>query len=190
LFGGLFANLFRGGCGGCGYQPIATCHGCGSCHGWYSHGHVHYGFAGCYGSCFGSHTNYFSYWQHPAHGYNAPMNAAEPPAAKPKVDPKAPAAKPKVGAAPAKVIIAVPENAVLFANGHKTSQTTTSRTFRTPELDPSSRYHYVFTAEAMIDGQKIQLERIVEVHAGGEIHVDFTTEFASKKVETKVATTK
>jgi uncharacterized protein (TIGR03000 family) len=149
----------------------------------YSHAPVYYGFAGCYGSCFGSYTNYFSYWSQPPQvRYGVPVQPVEPPPVKPKE------VKPKVGAvpAPAKVIVEVPAEATLFANGHKTQQTTATRKFTTPELIPGERYHYVFTVEAMIDGKMITEEKEVEVFAGGEIHVDFTRAFASKKSDAAV----
>lgn len=172
--GGIFGGLFRSGCGGCGHQPIATCHGCGGCYGSQSRGGVAYGFAGCYGSCFGSHTNYFSYWATPAQTrYGAPAPTAEPPAVKPKAKPEA--------AKPAKVQIDLPADAVLYANGYKTQQSSASRRFTTPALIPGERYHYVFTVEATIDGTVIKEAREVEVFAGAEIQVDFTSAFASKK---------
>lgn len=184
IFGGLFAK--GGCCGGClGYQPIATCHGCGGgCVGLYSHAPVYYGFAGCYGSCFGSHTNYFSYWSTPPQVRYAPMPPAGGPALAPPPVKEPPPVKPKkayFAPAPAKVVIALPADAILYANGHKTQQTAALRRFTTPELIPGERYHYVFTVEAVIDGKTVKEERGVEVFAGGEIRVDFTAAFASKK---------
>src|SRR6516225_5588043 len=83
----------RGGC--CGGFGLSV-HGGGSCDGrqyarYPEYGPVnYYGFAGCYGSCYGSYTNYFSYWSmqpmvHYGYGMPRPAGPVPPTPVKPTV---------------------------------------------------------------------------------------------------------
>jgi uncharacterized protein (TIGR03000 family) len=146
-----------------------------------------YGFAGCYGSCYGSYTNYFSYWTQPptAYGYGMPMHATPPanvvPVAPgtPPPPPPPPGAKPPEAAiergAPASVTITLPADAILYANGIRMAQKSAERKFVTPPMEENGRYHYVFTAEIMRDGQMQTETKQVEVWSGATIRVDFGT---------------
>jgi uncharacterized protein (TIGR03000 family) len=160
---------------------------------------TYYGFAGCYGSCYGSYTNYFSYWTTPpaAYGYGMPMYPVAP-AAMPPVNPAAAPANPAApgvevkpkgqgGAgiefqAPATVTISIPADATLLANGQFTTQTSAERKFVTPVLTQGQNYHYEFTATMIRDGQVVTETKKVAVWAGGIINVDFGT-MATAKVK-------
>jgi uncharacterized protein (TIGR03000 family) len=177
-----------GGCGGrflgwragCwsdgGWRVWFSCHGSGACHG-YAYAGLSYGFAGCYGSCTGSFTNYFSYW--PAPAAPAPTQSA-PPAATPmqpnepkKEAPKTDPMKPMTSAAPASVIITLPADARLLANGVPTRQTGSERRFITPELTLLTRHMYSLTAEISRDDQTITETIDIEVFPGQETRVIF-----------------
>ncbi|MFL5338744.1 MAG: TIGR03000 domain-containing protein [Gemmataceae bacterium] len=157
----------------CGGGANYACHGCGGCTGAANGGYgpiAYYGFAGCYGSCYGSYTNYFSYWSTPPqvhYGHGMPMPAPV------KIVPgDVPVSGP---AAPANVVVKMPEGAALFANGQKTAQTAAERRFVTPELPAGQVYHYVFTAEVERDGKTVRETKNVEVTAGSTVRVDFET---------------
>ena len=200
----------RSGCGNCGQgqsqnRSIPT---------------LTYGFAGCYGSCYGSITNYFSYWSQPIevhYGYGmpklvGPATKMDPPVAPPKTDPPAkpkdppakpmdppaklrvkptePPAKPTeppvkpvepkpaepknaAGVETASVIVTLPVEATLFANGVRTNQTTGERNFVTPSLEQGKTFRYVLTIELVRNGRTITETREIEVEAGSEIRVNF-----------------
>jgi uncharacterized protein (TIGR03000 family) len=191
---GGFAGYSCGGCGGCGgkffgkkagcwsdngYKTSYACHGAGACFG-YSYAGVAYGFAGCYGSCYGSMTNYFSYWAYPAPVYAAPMGAPmmappPPPVGIPGTIPPAPPVpvKPVIEATPAGVIVALPADAKLLANGQLTKLTGAERRFVSPELIPGMTYSYIFTAEITRNDRAITETIEVEVFAGNETRVTF-----------------
>jgi uncharacterized protein (TIGR03000 family) len=179
------AGYSCGGCSGCGgFRVFNACHGAGACWG-YAYAGAGYGFAGCYGSCYGSITNYFSYWSHPAnvqYGYGMPMHVAPPvapgapPAAQPAPVKPAVPAKPEgkiEASAPATVVVSLPSDAVLFANGIRTTQTSAERHFVTPALAPGQMYHYVLTAEVNRDNKPVTETYQVEVKAGAETRVTF-----------------
>jgi uncharacterized protein (TIGR03000 family) len=202
--GGCFLGK-HGACYGC-YGNAGTCHGAGSCYGYAFGGVRTFGFAGCYGSCYGSYTNYFSYWSAPAdvhYGYGMPMHIGPPPVMPPPPPPAAippappakappPAVKPgekktsepKIGtdtnigqfSAPAKVIVTLPAEAILYANGVRMQQTSAERHFVTPALESGMAYHYVFTIETIRDGRTVSEDREVAVQAGAEIRVNFNAQ--------------
>jgi uncharacterized protein (TIGR03000 family) len=177
---------------------------------------VFYGYAGCYGSCYGSFTNYFSYWSMPFsshYGYQMPMHAPEPPPVKKdkiEEDPKdtkdkdkskdkdekkkngKPPAEKGADAAgagyPALIVIALPANATLYANGVRTRQNAAERGFVTPPLERNQPYHYTFIAEMERDGQMVSETKQVEVRSGARIRVDFGTLAAAKPRDPAVAT--
>jgi len=191
-WGGCWGGSWNGCCGGCwgtgGFRTHFTCHGAGACWG-YAYAGVGYGFAGCYGSCYGS-VNYFAY-PAPAYAYptcapyGPPAQGAPPAAApdKPMNDgrgepkplaPGAPKGDGKVDtAAPADVVVTLPADAVLYANGVRTAQTSGERHFVTPNLNPGQSYHYVFTAEINRNNQPVTETYQVEVRAGAETRVNF-----------------
>src|SRR5262245_31770425 len=151
-----------GGCGGCGgkffgkkagcwsdngYKTSFSCHGAGACHGYAYAGAgsgFAYGFAGCYGSCYGSITHYFSYWSYPGTGaYAAPTGPMMPPPPPPVGIPgTVPPARNIIAPAPAGVIVSLPADAKLMANGQMMEQIGVNRNFITPELVPGITYNY------------------------------------------------
>ena len=203
-----FGGYSCGGCGGCGgkffgkkagcwsdngYKTSYACHGAGACFG-YAYAGVNFGFAGCYGSCYGSMTNYFSYWAYPAPVYAAPMGAPVMPpppppvgipgAAPPKVPTTPPApVKPEFEPAPAGVIVALPADAKLIANGQIMKQTGAERRFVSPELIPGINYSYTFTAEITRNDRAISETIEVEVFAGNETRVTFGKLIAATATE-------
>jgi uncharacterized protein (TIGR03000 family) len=196
---GIFGWRRHGCCGGCcgGYAACSGCYGCygvahacGGCTGC-----MGYGFAGCYGSCYGSYTNYFSYWTEPptTYGYGTPMYpeppVAVPPGTVPPVNPVIPPVKPAVPGKspdaaiqgnPATVTVALPADATLYANGIRTMQKSEERKFVTPAMEPNQRYHYIFTAEIERDGQVLTETKKVEVWSGAKVNVDFGAMAAAK----------
>lgn len=96
------------------------------------------------------------------------MKPAEPQNDQPKADPMKP-----LTAAPASVIVTLPADATLLANGVRTRQTGPERRFSTPELTPFSRHMYTLTAEISRHNQTITETIDVEVFPGQVIHVTF-----------------
>lgn len=181
-WGGKWGGRWGGGC--CGGGPNFACHGAGSCVGQGYGPLTYYGFAGCYGSCYGSYTNYFSYWSMPPqvhYGYGMPMRVTAstspilPPVRQPEPPRKldVPSKKAEIPA-PATIIVTVPAEATLFANGVRMAQTSAERSFVTPKLIPGEVYHYELTVEARRDGELVKETRLVEVAADRTIRVDFT----------------
>jgi uncharacterized protein (TIGR03000 family) len=74
----------------------------------------------------------------------------------------------------AEVIVRVPANARLFANGQPTDGTGVERIFATPSLTPSQNFKYVMQVEYTIDGQTRKESKEVTVRAGHRTLVDFT----------------
>jgi uncharacterized protein (TIGR03000 family) len=172
---------WRSGCCGGGCHGATVAHAGGGCVGY---GPIaYYGFAGCYGSCYGSYTNYFSYWSTPPnvhYGYGMPMKASPampPPVTVPKpLDKKGDKTKGESNVLPpaaANVIISLPAEATLYANGYKTGQSSAERAFVTPALPQGQTFYYVFTAETIRDGKTVAETRRIEVTAGGTARVNF-----------------
>src|SRR5580700_9371935 len=138
-WGGCWGSSCCGGCWGTGgFRTYFTCHGAGACWG-YAYAGVGYGFAGCYGSCYGS-VNYFSYGHPAAVAYPGCSTCDQPMQAAPQLAPSTPDGAPNQAkpltpgtpgktdgkidtASPANVVVTLPADAVLYANGVRTSQT-------------------------------------------------------------------
>jgi uncharacterized protein (TIGR03000 family) len=150
---------------------------------------TYYGFAGCYGSCYGSYTNYFSYWSTPVsshYGYGMPRK----PGAAPTPPPPPGTDKAAAAPAPATVIVRLPADATLFANGVRTGQANAERRFVTPELSANEMFHYELKVEAIRNGQTVTETRMVEVWANATVNVDFgdlATAKAKVDLDTAVA---
>jgi uncharacterized protein (TIGR03000 family) len=80
----------------------------------------------------------------------------------------------------ATVTVLLPGDATLYANGIRTAQKSEERKFITPAMEPSQRYHYIFTAEIERDGQVVTETKKVEVWSGARVEVDFGTMSAAK----------
>jgi len=162
-----------GGCSGYGCSG----YGYGGCSG--SYGCSGYGYGGCsgsygcsgYGGCYGGYG--VSYSGHGGHVQGTPMttegtaivgiittgtiqNAAAP------------------QAAPATLVVKLPENAKLTVAGETTSSKATVRTFQTPDLTPGNVYAYTFKAEFKKGGKEVSVTKRVTVEAGKTLDIDLT----------------
>lgn len=73
----------------------------------------------------------------------------------------------------ATVVVVLPAEARLSANGQRLSTTSDRRTFATPELTPGKAFQYTFTAEVMRDGKMVAQTKKVQVRAGEETELTF-----------------
>jgi uncharacterized protein (TIGR03000 family) len=134
-------------------------------------------------------SNYFvppqSYYLHP---YNAEPNVAPryPPPAVTSTSPigvgspldvplvpralrEPPAPTPE----PAEIEVRVPAGAEIWFSGEKTKQTGTVRLFRTPPLEPGTRYAYNVKARWTENGKEVERTLHVPITAGGRQSVTF-----------------
>lgn len=172
---GLFTS--RHGCGGC----TGCCGGCFGCSG---------GCAGCFGSCYGMPIVYASgYGMDPvSFGMPGPGMAmipsapAMPPAAaigetlQPAPTPPMPQAgigEAITSANAAMVVVTLPADARLFADGQPIDQTGPVRSFRTPPLEPGKSYYYVLSMEVQRNGKTQKAEERVALEAGKVARVNF-----------------
>lgn len=72
------------------------------------------------------------------------------------------------------VVVRVPENAKLFANGQPTNLTGTERIFATPDLTPGHDFNYTMSVEWTSNGETKTAKQQVKVRAGHRTMVDFT----------------
>jgi uncharacterized protein (TIGR03000 family) len=172
----------------------SSCYGCwGSCYGCWGSCH------GCWGSCYGCYGGYWttnscygygiyggaSYtWPYPyyggcggCYGYSTPMAPIQ---ITPKVEEKLGAPK-KTTFAPdqARVIVHLPADAKLFANGQPTNLASAERQFFTPSLATGHDYQYTMKVEYIRDGKTITDSQVVKVRAGTVASVDFVDQAAS-----------
>ena len=77
------------------------------------------------------------------------------------------------GPARATVVVRLPADARLFAEGTPLTLTTAERTFVTPVLPGGGEYGYTFRAEYARNGETITQTRTVGVRAGGKVSVEF-----------------
>jgi uncharacterized protein (TIGR03000 family) len=102
----------------------------------------------------------------------------------PQRPPQAPAA-PDATPAPSRatVVVVLPAEARLLANGQPLATTSDHRTFATPELTPGKSFQYTFTAEMIRDGKLVSQTKKVQVRAGEETQLafEFPSAVASKK---------
>lgn len=76
--------------------------------------------------------------------------------------------------APASVTVVLPENATLTVNDVAVTATG-KQTFQTPKLEKGRSYFYTVKAEVVRDGKSVTETRRIDVAAGKEVTVDFTT---------------
>lgn len=173
-----------GGCSGCqGYSGCSASYGCHGgrrdrgrrgcrggrgCHGCQvayvaCHGGCHGGYHGCAGS-----------------GMMPPPPPPGPPR-KPEPIKKPSEQKESSSPAPARLLVSLPAEAVLFIDGTSTTSTSTQRAFITPEIDWDRDYFYMLRAEWVRDGQKLTLTKHVPLRAGNETQVtlDFSEALTS-----------
>jgi uncharacterized protein (TIGR03000 family) len=73
--------------------------------------------------------------------------------------------------APATVVIRLPAEARLTINNAATHQTSSTRTFVSPPLQPGKEVHYTLKAELVRDGKAITATKRVALRAGEERQV-------------------
>jgi uncharacterized protein (TIGR03000 family) len=71
------------------------------------------------------------------------------------------------------VVVSLPADAKLLANGQVTKTTSERRAFVTPELEAGKTYSYVLTMTVERDGKTVEDTRKVLVRAGQETKVNF-----------------
>lgn len=149
-------------------------------------------YGGCYGSCFGQT------YVNPGFGcvgvvtgpvvsgYGQSMPGLEytPGVEVPQADEPKPAPTPKAKAddeasrsieraAPARLIIELPKDAVLLVDGQETRGEGDSRLFHTPVLPAGQAFFYEFRAEMLINGKMEVEEKRVVVRAGDDLTESF-----------------
>jgi uncharacterized protein (TIGR03000 family) len=77
-------------------------------------------------------------------------------------------------AAPGNIVVSMPAGAKLTIDGYVSMQTSTTRQFATPALQPGVNYTYTLVAEIPENGQLLQQTQIVTVRAGQTTAVSFT----------------
>ena len=187
------------------FNPIGCCGGC--CGGMaYSSGCCggSMAYSGGY-SCFGGPVvsapaqGFESYPSLPGFGVPAPnMIPYAPPEAAPSVVPErqsfAPrpaafnttmtVASPTPTANRATVIVRLPADAQLFADGTALKMTGGERKFITPELPGGMEYTYRFTAEYERNGEVLSVSKKVTLRPGSTVAVEFTDHSATKPAPT------
>jgi uncharacterized protein (TIGR03000 family) len=84
------------------------------------------------------------------------------------------ATKAEPESAPASVTVVLPADAKLTVNDVAVSATG-KQTFQTPKLEKGKSYFYTVKAEVVRDGKTVTETRRIDVAAGKEVTVDFTT---------------
>jgi uncharacterized protein (TIGR03000 family) len=74
-------------------------------------------------------------------------------------------------AAPASLLVSLPEDARLLVDSYETKSTSGQRTFVTPDLETGRDYQYTLTAEVVRDGRVQRVSRTVTVRAGEQTAV-------------------
>jgi uncharacterized protein (TIGR03000 family) len=74
-------------------------------------------------------------------------------------------------AAPANLIVTLPEDARLLVDSYETKSTSAVRTFVTPDLETGRDYQYTLTAEVQRDGRVQRVSQTVTVRAGEQTAV-------------------
>jgi uncharacterized protein (TIGR03000 family) len=82
-------------------------------------------------------------------------------------------AKAEPAKAPATVVVKLPADAKLYVDGVLCPQTTPTRTFETPALNPGTTYTYTLKAEVVRNGKTKAESKRIEMVAGKEVSVDF-----------------
>jgi uncharacterized protein (TIGR03000 family) len=87
--------------------------------------------------------------------------------------PSAPVTTLAPATAPVTIDVLVPENAELWIEGKKMSQTTTQRKFISPPLETGRSFNYEFRIRFKEDGREQTKSRSLDVFAGEHYTVDF-----------------
>lgn len=187
--GGCCGGYSCGGCygGGWGYGGCGGCWGCHGCHGFVTT-HSGFGCGGCFG-CYGGHAMGGCC----GGGYAVPaatgVYVAPPPPGGPMPPPppptkggagggvSAPDVPVAVNSLPAnrgQVVVRVPADAKLFADGQATTLGGAERVFQTPELTSGRDFQYTLKVEIPEGTETKSISKQVVVRAGHRTVVDFT----------------
>jgi uncharacterized protein (TIGR03000 family) len=85
----------------------------------------------------------------------------------------APPRTPALPPAQATVVVQLPADAKLTANGRLLTTAAERRVFATPDLEPGKSFQYTFTAEVVRDGKPLSMTKRVLVRAGEEAQLQF-----------------
>ena len=127
------------------------------------------------GSCFGTGAPAPFTFPESGGGYAQP--SATPPSSvreySPRADQLPPPSSGQGDASRATVVVRLPADATLFAEGRRLSLVSDTRRFVSPPLPSSSDYTYNFRVEYARNGETISRTKSVSVRAGGQFSVDF-----------------
>lgn len=176
--GGYTVSSGWGCCGGwscsgcCGGYTVSSCWGCcggcwGGCHGCHGAVTVSSCLGCCGGGCCGGYVVPTGVYTAPA----APITGAA--YSMPGMTSDVPTVAAAVPANRAQVVIKLPAEAKLFADGQATTLTGTERVFQTPDLTPGRDFQYTFKAEVPAGAETKTLTKQVVVRAGHQTVVDF-----------------
>lgn len=73
----------------------------------------------------------------------------------------------------ATVVVNLPADATLFVDGDKVPMTSSTRSFRTPQLQAGRDYFYTMKVEAVRNGEKVEKTSRLIVRAGETARADF-----------------
>lgn len=156
--GGGWSGGSNWGWGGYGYFPYY--------YGGFGRGLFWGGYPYSYGGYYGDYgyspwgSSYYSDYP-PDAGYATAPDAAAPSAS-----------QQTVGENAVMIGVRVPENAQVWIDGQKTSQTGAFREFVTPSLEPGRPYHYDIRARWTQNGQEVLRDRQLSFHAGDRLMVN------------------
>ncbi|MBY0455953.1 MAG: TIGR03000 domain-containing protein, partial [Gemmataceae bacterium] len=102
-----------------------------------------------------------------------PMYGFRPPAINPNSNSNTGAVAVAGGGARATVVVKLPTDARLFADGRQLNLTGAERRFVTPELPANQEFVYRFRIEYERDGETVSVTKRVPVQAGGTATVEF-----------------
>jgi len=190
-----------GSCYGSCTGASSGCYGSSNCNGFGSRLRAFFSGSSCYGSCSGSSTGCSGSCHGSGYGCNGgfapvpmgpgdfaaplPAGAAAPgldylpatpvPAVPPASVPESRQRISLTGAGNrATVVVRLPADARLFAEGRLLALTSSERTFVTPPLQNGPEYSYTFRAEYLRDGETIARSKTVAVKPGATVTVEFT----------------
>jgi uncharacterized protein (TIGR03000 family) len=103
-----------------------------------------------------------AYMYTPDGNYTVTEQPPQPPADMPKLDDNA-----------VLIAVRVPDSAVIWFDGDKTTQTGSLREFITPPLEAGQKYTYEIKAQWMENGKEVSRTRQMDIYAGDRLMVNF-----------------
>ncbi|HEV2948301.1 MAG TPA: TIGR03000 domain-containing protein [Gemmataceae bacterium] len=122
-----------------------------------------------------SYPSDYGYDSSPDYGYSAPSYSSSPLGEVSTTAPATPPAQPSIPDNAVLIGIRVPDNAQIWVDGEKTTQTGTFREFVTPPLELGQQYSYDIKARWTENGQEVVRDRKVTFHGGDRLMVNMTT---------------